>query len=85
LRGQLGLGSAAKGVVVAQVAPGSRAAESGIQPGDVIVKIGTDAVTTPSDVVTKIHAAEHAKKQAVPLLVMRDGTTYYLALELRAA
>jgi len=36
-------------------------------------------------VVAEIHAAEHAKKQAVPLLVMRDGTTYYLALELRAA
>jgi len=85
VRGKLGLDGSAKGVVVAQVTPGSRAAESGIQPGDVIVKIGTEAVTTPADVAAKIHAAEQAKKQAVPLLVMRDGTTYYLALELRAA
>jgi hypothetical protein len=32
--------------------------------------------------VAKIHAAEKDKKEAVPLLVSRDGTTYYLALQL---
>jgi serine protease Do len=84
-RDQLGLGDTAKGVVVAQVTPGSRAAESGVQPGDVIVKIGSEPVATPSEAIARIHAAEHDKKEAVPLLVMRDGTTYYLALELRAA
>jgi serine protease Do len=84
-REQLGLDNATKGVVVVEVTPGSRAAESGIHAGDVIVKIGSEAVTAPSEVVAKIHAAEHDKKEAVPLLVMRDGTTYYLALELSAA
>lgn len=82
---QLGLGSSVKGAVVAQVTPGSKADESGVQSGDVIVRVGNQAVTSPADVVAKIHAAEHDKKEAVPLLVMRDGTTYYLALQLGKA
>jgi serine protease Do len=82
---QLGLGSSVKGAVVAQVTPGSKAEESGVQSGDVIVRVGNQVVTSPSDVVAKIHAAEHDKKEAVPLLVMRDGTTYYLALQLGKA
>jgi serine protease Do len=81
-RGTLGLNPTVSGVVVAQVTPGSHAARSGIQPGDVIVRIGNDIVTTPAEVASQIHQAEHEKKQALPLLVMRNGTTYYLALEL---
>lgn len=82
---QLGLGPSVKGVVVAQVTPGSRADESGVQAGDVIVRVGNEDVTTPAEASAKIHAAEHDKKEAVPLLVMRDGTTYYLALQLAKA
>jgi serine protease Do len=81
-RNQLGLNPGVDGVVVAKVAPNSHAAESGVQAGDVIVRVGADAVTTPADAVAKIHAAEKDKKEAVPLLVSRDGTTYYLALQL---
>jgi serine protease Do len=82
VRSQLGLEDNAKGVVVARVQPNSRAAESGVRPGDVIVRIGDSAVATPAEASQKIHAAEQDKKEAVPLLVMRDGTTYYLALQL---
>jgi serine protease Do len=81
-RSQYGLDDKAKGVVVEDVKPDSRAAESGLQPGDVIVKIGNDAVNSPSEAAAHIHAAEKAKKDAVPLLVLRDGNTYYLALQL---
>ncbi len=80
-----GLDGSARGAVVARVVPGSQAEASGVQPGDVIVKVGRAAVSSPSDVVAEIRAAEHAHKDAVPLLVMRDGKTYYLALELKAA
>jgi serine protease Do len=82
---QLGLNSSVQGVVVAQVAPGSRADESGVQPGDVIVRVGNDAVSSPAEAAAKIHAAQRDKKDAIPLLVMRDGTTYYLALQLGKA
>jgi serine protease Do len=81
-RNQLGLGPSAHGVVVANVQPGSRADASGIQAGDVIQRIGNEPVSTPSDLVRQIHQAEHERKEAVPLLVTRNGTTYYLALQL---
>jgi len=82
-REQLGLGPSAHGVVVSQVVPGSRAEESGLQSGDLIQRIGNDPVGSPSDVVAKIHQAQRDRKEAVPLLVTRNGTTYYLALQLR--
>lgn len=81
-RSQYGIDEKTKGVVVEDVRPDSHAADSGLQPGDVIVKIGNDNVTTPSEAASHIHAAEKAKKDAVPLLVLRDGNTYYLALQL---
>ncbi len=81
-RAQYGLDDKAKGVVVEDVKPDSHAAESGLQAGDVIVKIGGDPVLSPSEAASRIHMAEHAKKDAIPLLVLRDGSTYYLALQL---
>ncbi len=83
-RTQYGLASSVRGVVVTDVTSGSRADESGIQPGDVLVRVGTTPVTSPRQVAEAIHAAERAKKEAVPLLVMRNGTTYYVALQLAA-
>jgi serine protease Do len=79
---QLGLDASASGVVVAKVEPGSKADQSGLQPGDVIVRVGSDAVSSPAEVASKVHEAESASKQGLPLLVERDGQTYYLALEL---
>ena len=81
-REELGLGPSIKGVVVAQVAAGSPAEDSGIQPGDVIVRIGDTPVSTPGQAIAKIHQAQKSKKEAVPLLVTRGGTTYYIALQL---
>jgi serine protease Do len=83
-RSELGLDDKAKGVVVAGVTPDSRAAESGLQPGDVIVNVGNDPVASPSEAAARIHAAQREKKDSVPLLVMRNGNTYYLALQLAA-
>jgi serine protease Do len=82
---ELGFNSSMKGVIVAGVTPGSRADQSGVQSGDVIVRVGNEVVTSPAEASAKIHAAEHDKKEAVPLLVMRDGATYYLALQLGKA
>jgi serine protease Do len=76
-------GEAKNGIVVAGVTPGSRADDSGLQAGDIILSIGGRPVTTPDDAVARIRAAQREKKGALPLLVLRDGTTAFLALELK--
>jgi serine protease Do len=81
-RRELGLGRSVNGAVVAQVKPGSPADESGVQPNDVITSIGGARVDSPAQAAAQIRAAERAKKKSVPLLVMRQGSPYYLALQL---
>ncbi|HEX3663853.1 MAG TPA: DegQ family serine endoprotease [Rhizomicrobium sp.] len=81
-RQELGLESSG-GVLVENVKPGSPADESGLQAGDVILGIGGRAVSSPDDAATRIHAAETSSRGALPLLVMRDGTTAYVALDLK--
>ncbi|HXZ68453.1 MAG TPA: DegQ family serine endoprotease [Alphaproteobacteria bacterium] len=82
MRSQLDLDPATQGVVITQIDPESKAADSGLEPGDVILRVGNDKVASPSEAANAIHSAERAKKTAVPLLVMRDGTTYYVGLQL---
>ena len=82
MRGQLNLKPTTNGVVVGQVTEGSRADQSGIQAGDVIERVGGTPVSSPAEVADAIHAAERLKKGALPLLVMRDGVTSYLGLQL---
>jgi serine protease Do len=81
-RQELGLDTAG-GVLVADVAPGSPADQSGLQAGDVILGIGGRPVSSPEDAASRIHAAENTNRSALPLLVMRDGTTAYMALDLK--
>jgi len=82
MRDQLNLKPTTQGVVVGQVTEGSRADDSGIQAGDVIERVGGTPVSTPAQVADAIHAAEKQKKDALPLLVMRNGVTSYLGLQL---
>lgn len=82
LRNRLGLETGSKGVVVAEVASDSKAEDSGVRPGDVIVDVAGRKVGSPAQAIEAIKAAQHEHKEAVTLLVMRNGTTYYLALQL---
>lgn len=82
LRNRFGLEAGARGAVVAEVASDSRAEESGVQPGDLIVGVAGKSIANPAQAVDAIKSAQREKKEAVTLLVMRDGSTYYLALHL---
>jgi serine protease Do len=67
-----------KGVVVNQVNPGSRAADAGLQPGDVIQQVNHQLVASVNDY---NHAMGAAKKgQPVLLLVDRSGNSMFLAV-----
>ena len=81
-RSALGLGAGRGGVVIEQVAPDSPAGESGLRSGDVILRIGEEEVSSPDQAKSVIRAAQRDKKEAVSLLVLRDGTTYYVGLQL---
>jgi serine protease Do len=79
LRGQLKLGPE-EGAAVSQVYPGSPAAEAGLRPGDVILEVDREPVAGGV-------AAERKLKEAGPstlLLVRRDDTTLFVAVERRS-
>ena len=69
------------GVTIAKVAPGSLAARNGLRPGDVIVRAGATAVSSPDDVAGAIRAAASGDKPVL-LLVERGDHRRYVAIEL---
>ena len=70
-RGRFRLGGNVQGVVVTAVAPGSRAGEKNLRPGDVIVEVQSQKVKTPDDVNKAIEAAAAAKKPVALFLISR--------------
>jgi serine protease Do len=62
------------GVLVTAVAPGSAADESGLNAGDVILRVQQTAVATPTDVLTLFDTVRAEKRHHVVLLVQgHDG------------
>ncbi|HUH49387.1 MAG TPA: PDZ domain-containing protein, partial [Mycoplana sp.] len=68
-----GVAETVKGVAITAVDPSSAAAERQIQPGDVIVEIGQEAVNTPEDVTKRI-AALKSQDRRNALLMLADKT-----------
>lgn len=77
---ELGLRSALEGALVSEVADDSPAAEKGIQPGDVIVAVNQEAVTTPADVTDRVEKAKSSGKSNVLFLINRGGKQRYVAI-----
>jgi serine protease Do len=80
-RGQLDLPAHTQGAMVAEVRPGSPADQAGIQQGDVIVGVGSQAVASPEQAVHAIHEATHGG-HAVALRIVRDGRTEFVAIDM---
>jgi Do/DeqQ family serine protease len=74
---QYELPRAVKGVVVTDVDPNGIAAESGVQPNDVIEKINGKATTTIAELKAAI---EHTDDKPVLVLVNRQGQSLFLTL-----
>ncbi|MGA8712462.1 MAG: PDZ domain-containing protein, partial [Roseiarcus sp.] len=62
---------AAAGAIVDQVTPGTPAAEAGLQPGDVITKVGGQPIKDAADLTVRIGSFKPGDK--VVLTFLRDG------------
>jgi len=78
----LSLVAADDGVTVQDVDQSSEAAEKGIRPGDVILKVSGRDVKTATDVVDGVTAAKKADKSSVLLLLRSDDQQRFVALSI---
>ena len=83
-RSQFGLAENARGVVITEVADGSTAAEESLKPGDVIVEVGQEEVSSPPEVTAKVSQAQQEGKKSILLLIDRQGDLRFVALRFKA-
>ena len=82
LRAQMDLPATTKGVVIAGVKPNSPAANAGLQEGDLILGVGSRAVSTAEEAAGAIRKAIKGG-DTVALRVLRDGRAGYVAVEMQ--
>ena len=82
-RDRFQIGPDQKGVLIADVAAGSAAADRGLKPGDVIVEVQQQEVNTPADVVDRVERVRKTSRKSVLLLIQgQDGPRWVpLSLE----
>src|ERR1700733_14199463 len=73
VRNQLDMPDNTKGALVQGVQPGSPAEAAGLQPGDVIVGVGTHAVSSPAEAARAMRTALNGSSHALALRVIRNG------------
>lgn len=71
------------GVVITDVQNGSAAADAGLQPGDVIEEIGGKPVASPTALARHLKDAKGRNARHAVLLVTRNRTSQFVALELQ--
>jgi serine peptidase DegS len=75
-----GLPAAARGAQVTMVYPGSPAAQAGIQPRDILLRIGTDDILDPADLRRREAALKPGSK--VQISGLRNGNPFHLEVTL---
>ena len=82
VREQFGIPENVEGVAVIDVESSSAAAEKGIRPGDVIVEVAQQEVSSPADVSKKVAEIRKSDKKSVLLLLNRGGDLRFVAVRL---
>jgi serine protease Do len=77
---QYALPEGAKGVVITEVPQNSPAAAQGLRPGDLVVAVGHEPVTSPEEVQKKAAAARKVGRQNLLVRVERGPTKRFVAL-----
>jgi len=78
VRQQLNVPAEVKGAAIANVRPGSPADDAGLQPGDIVLEVNRQAVTSAEQFVSAVHASPAGKN--VLLLVWSKGNASYRVL-----
>ena len=81
-RSQLNLPGNTQGAVIAQVKPNSPADQAGLQPGDLLVGVNTQTITSPDDAIAAIKTARTAGSSAVALRIIRQGQALFVGIAL---
>ncbi|WP_394690090.1 DegQ family serine endoprotease [Hoeflea sp.] len=82
-RQQFDIADTVEGVVITEVDPDSAAAEKRIEPGDVIVEIAQETVSTPEDVRTRIEALkEDGRRNALLMLSGKTGELRFVTVRM---
>jgi serine protease Do len=84
VRNQLDVPDNTKGALVQGVQPGSPAEAAGLQPGDVIVGVGTHAVSSPAEAASAMRTALNGNDHALALRVIRNGQAVFVGVTLGA-
>ena len=79
------LGANQKGVVVTDVTPDGPAANRGLKPGDVIVEVQQEPVSTPADVQSRVDSVRKQDRKSVLMLIQRQDNLQWVPVPLGAA
>jgi len=76
------LSKEAKGVLISKVAGDGAAAEKGVRPGDLIVEVSQEEVSTPTQVVDKVKEAKKEGRKTVLFLIEGQNGLRFVALRI---
>jgi serine protease Do len=82
MRQQFGLPDDLRGVVITGVDPNSGAAEKSLLPGDVIIEVSQEEVSSPGQIAEKIREAKDADRSSVLLKINRNGDRRFVAVRI---
>ncbi|MCB9948424.1 MAG: DegQ family serine endoprotease [Rhodospirillaceae bacterium] len=85
IRDRLGLSSDVEGALVAKVVQGSAAERAGIAEGDVILRVGDQAITDHRQIAAAMADAASDGRASVLVQVLRQGQERFVALPLDSA
>lgn len=75
------IGDEVTGVLIAEVDEASAAYEKGLRPGDVLLEVQQDPVTTPEEAVERIERSREGDRNAVLLMIARGDSRRFVAVE----